>query len=346
MGSHPKAGSRENWRRVRLIGTGVWLLSFFLLLAGVVVIIKSADLLVDGAVGLSRRFGVSELVVGLTVCAFGTSAPELFVNGAASLADRDALVLGNVLGSNIFNTLLVLGVGSLIFPLRVTRSTLRWELPIGLLALGVFLGLANDAWFGSAKSVLSRGDGLVLLTGFALFIGYVFTLGGGSNTEDVESTTTTGKSAIYVAIGLVGLPVAAHLVVQGATGVALAAGLSEEMVGLTIVSAGTSFPELAATSAAAWRRRPDLAVGNVVGSNIFNLLLVLGVSSSLAPIDHLAALNADGLVFAAASAVVLLSVWWRGCLSRVTGATLVTGFLAYLAFLSARDGILFDLPKF
>ncbi|MBT3220751.1 MAG: calcium/sodium antiporter [Proteobacteria bacterium] len=300
---------------------------------------KAADLLVDGAVGLSRRFAIPELVVGLTLCAFGTSAPELFVNGSAALAGRNALVLGNVLGSNVFNTLLVLGIGSLIFPLRVRRSTLRWELPFGVLACLVFLILANDAWFGANASILSRWDGLFLLGCFGVFLAYImlFTFEDLPSTGEEEGAVSATRCVVYVCLGLIGLPLAAQLVLAGALGMTISLGISEELVGLTLVSAGTSLPELAATAAAAWRKRADLAVGNVVGSNIFNLLLVLGASSLLSPVESVVELNTDGCIFVIACVAVVGFVAIQGLLSRGAGAILLTGFVAYLAFLSLRE---------
>jgi cation:H+ antiporter len=314
----------------------VW--ELLVLAGGFALLLKAADLLVDGATGLSRRFGVPELVVGLTICAFGTSAPELFVNGAAALKGRDALVLGNVLGSNVFNTLLVLGVGGLIRPLAAKASETRKELLYGALAALGLLALAADG-------DISRWDGLALLGGFGLFLRHTLTL----EDEDQAPPEYGGswlREAGRLGAGLVGLPIGAHLVVTAATGIAARFGLSESLIGLTIVSAGTSLPELAATGVAAWRGRADLAVGNVLGSNLFNLLLVLGVSSVLRPLAWPAAMAADVLVFLAASGLVAAAVLRPGrpVLSRGFAAALVGGFIAYLGFLGAREQALVGGP--
>ena len=313
--------------------------NLILLTAGFAVLVLAADWLVDGASGISRRFGVPELVVGLTVLAFGTSAPELFVNGAASLGGQDALVLGNVLGSNVFNTLLVLGVGAVIAPLAARASETRRALRFGLLAALGLLALANDAWFFEGQtSQLTRGDGLILLAGFVLFLRHTLELrieGGAPPQPGGSPLRDVGR----LAAGLIGLPLGAHLVVVSATALAETWGLSQSLIGLTIVSVGTSLPELAATAAAAWRGRADLAVGNVLGSNLFNLLLVLGASSALSPITYDPALNADALVFVAASALVGLAVARRGRITRAAGAALIAGFVGYLAFLGVREAV-------
>ncbi|MEZ4316181.1 MAG: sodium:calcium antiporter [Myxococcota bacterium] len=309
---------------------------FILTVVGLIAIAWFADLLVEGAVALSRRHGVPELVVGLTLCAFGTSAPELFVNAAAALEGRHALVEANVLGSNVFNTLVVLGVGALVTPLAVARSTRSIELPAQGVVMALFLLLANDAWLGHGASVVSRWDALVLLGGFVVFVVYAFTLDGTAGPDDDEVPLTSGWAKIYVLAGLFGLPLAAELVVHGASGLALLAGVSEKAVGLTLVSAGTSLPELAATAAAAWKGRADLAVGNVVGSNLFNVLLVLGVSALLRPIEHVPALSVDALFFVGCTGGVWLACQ-RGTLGRRVGLGLLATFGAYLLFLFGRE---------
>ncbi len=309
------------------------------LIVGFVLLVKAADLLVDGASSLARRLAIPEFVVGLTLCAFGTSAPELFVNGVGSLRGQDALVLGNVLGSNVFNMLLVLGVGGVICPLAVRSSTFRQQLPYSVLATGVFLALANDAWFFEGQpSVLSRLDGLVLLAGFAVFLSHALSLDNEAS-EDGVCEGSLGRSMVWTAAGLVGLPAGAHLVVVSATGLASALGLSEALIGLTVLSVGTSLPELAATAMAARKGNVDLAVGNVVGSNLFNLLLVLGVSSAIDPIAHHAPLNVDALVFVAACVVVFAAViaQKRRELTRPAGGLLVACFVAYVGFLGVRE---------
>ena len=309
------------------------------LVLGFVLLVKGADLLVEGGSSLSRRLAIPEFVVGLTVLAFGTSAPELVVNSVASLRGQDAMVLGNVLGSNVFNTLLVLGVGSVICPLAVRSPTIRKELPCSILATLVFLFLANDGWFfAGQRSVLSRLDGLVLLGGFVVFLAHALSLAGEAQ-EARPAERTLGRSLLLLLAGAIGLPVGAHLVVVSATALATTLGLSEAVIGLTVLSVGTSLPELAATVVAARRGRVDLAVGNVVGSNLFNLLLVLGVSSQIHPLQHQIPFNTDAFVFIGACALVLAAVAGRArpTLSRRVGLILVACFAGYLVFLGVRE---------
>jgi cation:H+ antiporter len=289
------------------------MLAYVLIPVGFVLVIKGADTFVSAASALARRFGISNLVIGLTVVAFGTSLPELAVNVTASMQGNAGITIGNVLGSNIANILLILGVAGLIFPLAVTRGTVWKEIPLSLLAVIVVGILANDRFIdGAAASVLTRIDGLVLLCFFAIFLYY-----SASIARDVPGTASTlpeetlgiRRIVVMMAAGFTALVLGSKWVVDGAVRMATALGVSEAVVGLTIVAVGTSLPELATSAAAAYRRNPDIAVGNVVGSNIFNVFFILGASSVIRPIPFPAHGNVDIGVLAVASLLLFLAMF-------------------------------------
>ena len=277
------------------------LISIVLLVVGFVFLAKGGDLLVEGASSIARHFNVSDLVIGLTIVSLGTSAPELLVNIIASVGGSSGIALGNVFGSNICNTLLILGVAGIIAPISVQRATVWKEIPFSLFIVVVLGLLLNDAFFGnSAVNGLSRGDGLILLVLFGLFMYYVFTLSSSEEATEEEGAIAhmgLGKSTLFIVLGLVGLVAGGNLVVTGAVDIARSFGVSEALIGLTIVAIGTSLPELFASAMAAYRGKSDIAIGNVVGSNIFNVLFVLGISSVIKTIPYPSFMNLDlGLV--------------------------------------------------
>lgn len=264
------------------------ILSFVLLLLGFVVLVYGADKLVDAASGLAANYGIPNIVIGLTIVAFGTSAPELVVNVFASISGSSEMVIGNVLGSNIFNVLAILGISSIIYPLTVKSSTTWIEIPLSFLAAIMVLILANDFLLnGGVSNFISFGDGLVLLMFFIVFIVYNITvsMNPGENSDSVEiSKYSTGQAVIWILVGLGGLILGGKLIVDNAVELAVSFGLSERVIGLTIVSIGTSMPELATSIAAVRKKKVDIAIGNVVGSNIFNIFFILGISASILPV--------------------------------------------------------------
>jgi cation:H+ antiporter len=276
---------------------------------GFVFVIKGADLFVSGASSLARRLHVSDLAIGLTVVAFGTSLPELAVNVTASIRGDTGITIGNILGSNIANILLILGVAGVIFPLAVTKGTIWKEIPLSLLAALLVGILANDlAIDGAGPSCLTRIDGLVLLCFFAIFLYYT---AGIARAEGIpaaphQDVQAAWKTAVLMVAGFSGLLLGSTWVVDGAVKLATSLGVRQTVIGLTIVAVGTSLPELATSAAAAYRKNPEIAIGNVVGSNIFNIFFILGVSSLIRPIpfepranvDIGAAIIASGLLFA------------------------------------------------
>jgi len=262
--------------------------SLFITLIGFVLVIKGADFLVDGACALARKLSVSDLVIGLTVVAFGTSLPELAVNVFASVKGSAGIAIGNILGSNIANILLILGVSGLIYPLIVTKGTVWKEIPLSLLAAVLFGILANDKLIDNAQiSALTRIDGLVLLSFFVIFIYYSFTIAQRiKGTEDLlpEKELTARKVTVLIVSGLAILILGGKFVVDGAVRLANAFGVEESTIGLTIVAVGTSLPELATSAVAAYKKNSEIAIGNVVGSNIFNIFFILGISSLIRPL--------------------------------------------------------------
>jgi len=312
-----------------------------ILLLGLVVSIKAADLLVVGASAIASRLGVSSLVVGLTVVAFGTSLPEMVVTMVSGLRNDADLAIANVIGSNIFNVLVVLGIAAMIRPLRVHNSTVVSEIPFSLTATLLVGFLANAALFSAHPALsITRLDGGILIFFFVLFMLYVY-----NSSRERGATQEVGapdkgllRALLSVGAGMVGLYFGGNWIVDGAVGVAQRLGVSDALIGLTIVAAGTSTPELIASSVAAYRNQVDLAVGNVVGSNIFNMLWVLGVTSSLVELPFEVINNTDLVMVISSSAliIIVLAINRNYTISRPYGAVFVALYAAYLAYVVAR----------
>ncbi|HUV62537.1 MAG TPA: calcium/sodium antiporter [Sedimentisphaerales bacterium] len=321
------------------------MLTYVLLIVGFAILIKGANLLVEGASSIARILKVSDLVVGLTIVAFGTSTPELFVNIFAGIKANADIAIGNVVGSNIFNILVILGVSSVIFPLIVTRSTVWIEIPLTL-AAAVLLGLlANDHLLTkSSFQGLSRTDAAILLGCFAVFVYYVLRLAGKNMKEKGNDTSGSAKqyspvrSALMIVAGLVGLFVGSKFVVDGAVVLAAALGVSQSLIALTIVAAGTSLPELATSVVAAYKKNCDIAVGNILGSNIFNTFLILGISASIRPIPLQPKSNIDIGVGVLAALILFVAMFSgkKGVLDRWEGLLFVGLYMIYVGFLIAQ----------
>lgn len=283
-----------------------------LLLVGFVALIWGAGRLVEGASTLARRFAVSELVIGLTVVALGTSLPEFVVNLVASFRGHGAILYGNVIGSNLVNLLAILGLSGIIFPLAIQYSTAWREVPMSLLATVLFFVLVNDR----IDPQLSRIDGVLLLIGFLLFIGYIFfsMKQRRAPTADAVHPTTMpplAKSVLQVLLGLVLLVVGGELVVSNAVSMATAWGMSHSLIGLTIIATGTSLPELATSIVAAWKKSSDIAIGNIIGSNIFNFCFVAGSVALVQPVPYDKAFNSSLLLLGAAT-IFLFAAFFIG----------------------------------
>lgn len=320
--------------------------TYILFVIGFVVLIKGADLLVDGSSALAKRLGVSALVIGLTIVAFGTSTPELVVNILASMQGNTDIAIGNVLGSNIVNILLILGVSAILYPLRVQKGTVWKEIPFALLAVVILSLMANDMYIdGEPSSSLSRIDGFVLISFFIIFLYYIFGLAKNDTVNSNESTNqndtnelTITKSVLMTVFGIVGLVVGGKWIVDGAVVFATNFGLSEALIGLTIVAIGTSLPEMATSVVAAYKKNVDIAVGNVVGSNIFNIFWILGLSSVIKPLPFHPALTFDLLVTVGATLIlfVALFVGRKHTLERWQGIVFVVFYILYIIYLVIR----------
>jgi cation:H+ antiporter len=315
------------------------MLTYVLFIIGLVFLVKGADFLVDGASALARRLRVSTLIIGLTVVAFGTSAPELIVNVYASIQGATEIAIGNILGSNIANTFLILGISAIIYPLVVTKDTVWKQIPLCLLAAVVLGILANDALIDHAgRSVLSRTDGLVLLTFFLVFMYYIFETARKQRNEseatEPERQSLT-KALFIVFLGLIGLSLGAKWIVDGAVKIAETLGTSQALIGLTIVAIGTSLPELATSVMAAYRKNADLAVGNIVGSNIFNIFFILGVSSVIRPLPFEPVTNVAIGVTIISSLLLFIAMFTgkeRNLLERREGIIFVILYVGFIVY--------------
>jgi cation:H+ antiporter len=317
------------------------MLTYVLFFVGFFLLIKGADLLVDGAASIAKRFKISDIAIGLTIVAFGTSAPELIVNIFASVQGSNGLAIGNIFGSNIANTFLILGVAAVIYPITVKRGTVYKEIPFSLLAALVLGALLNDVLFdGASLSVLSRSDGFALIGFFVLFLYYTFGMQRVDDTDGVEKIKRRSLlvSLFFIVIGLVGLTVGGKWIVDGAVIIARQFGLSEAFIGLTVVAIGTSLPELATSAVAAFKKNTDIAIGNVVGSNIFNILWILGLSSIINPLEFAEAQNFD--LFVVLISTVLLFLFTHTTrpnrIDRRGGIMFLLFYVTYIGFLIYR----------
>ncbi|MDD3044119.1 MAG: calcium/sodium antiporter [Candidatus Delongbacteria bacterium] len=311
-----------------------------LLILGFGILVKGADWLVDGASELARKYKISDLAIGLTVVAFGTSAPELVVNVFAAYQGHHDIVFGNIIGSNNFNLFIILGISGLIVPLAVQSSTVWKEIPFSFGAAVLLFILTSEMVF-AGNSVLSRADGIILLVMFALFLYYVYKQLGNDKAQDdlPHKNFTPLKIWSFILIGLIGLVLGGKLVVSSAIVMAEALGVSQKIIGLTIVAAGTSLPELATSVVAAMKKNNDIAVGNIIGSNILNIFLILGVSSLVNPVAYSPAFNMD-LIMLGLGTVFLFTAMFtgiKGKLDRWEAAVLLVMYAAYTVYLVLKE---------
>jgi cation:H+ antiporter len=314
-------------------------LQIFLLLAGLGLVIAGAEWLVGGASSLARKFKIPDLTIGLTVVAFGTSAPEMVVNLFASATDHQDIFFGNILGSNNFNLFIILGIAGVILPLKVQVSTVWKEIPMSLAALVIFYLMVHIPSPGGER-MLGRVDGIILLGLFVLFQYYIY-----RQIKDYRPEVTEHKPSgplyrmiVFIILGLAGLVIGGKLVLDNAVELAKAIGISEKVIGLTIIAAGTSLPELATSVVAAYRKNADIAVGNIVGSNIFNLLLIGGTVSLVSPVRYSSIFDIDFYILGAGTIVLFLNLlaWKKHRLDRWEAALLLLSYVAYTVYLISK----------
>ncbi|MDF1496785.1 MAG: calcium/sodium antiporter [Patescibacteria group bacterium] len=286
-------------------------ITLILLALGFVLLVKGADMLVDGSVELAKRLRISNLLIGLTIVSFGTSLPEMVVNLFASAGGNTELAIANIIGSNIANIFLILGTAALIMPLCVPKGTVWREVPFSLLAIIVLAILANDGLLnGFGVDLISRSDGMVMMLFLVLFMYYIYHVAKNDRKKkfvNIEEGISIPRSLLYLGLGLAGLVVGGNWVVNGAVSVAEALGISTTLIGLTVVAIGTSLPELVTSVVAAYKKNTELAVGNAVGSNIFNILWILGLSAIIRPLPFASSSNFDVLMVVLAT--FLLFTW-------------------------------------
>ncbi len=315
------------------------MINILFLIGGLAAIIIAANFLVDGASALAKRLGVSDLITGLTVVAFGTSAPELTVNIFSALDGSTDLAVGNILGSNIVNILFILGISAIIFPLTVKPSTKWKEIPFALLAIIVFAVLANDMLIDKTdKNIVTRVDGIVLLLFMVVFLVYTFNLASRQKNREIQEPVVKqmklSKSLLFILAGLVGLFFGGKYMVLGAVDIAEKLGMSQRVIGVTIVAIGTSLPELAASLVAAFKKKADIAIGNVVGSNIFNVFFILGTTAIIKPLPFDNALNFDTMVTIFASILLFITTMTIGInkITRTEGIIFVLIYISYVTY--------------
>lgn len=311
---------------------------YIFLVAGFVLLVKSADYLVDGASAIAKKFNISDIVIGLTVVAFGSSLPELFVNVIASAEGSAGVATGNILGSNIANILLILGICGLISPLKVPKGTVVADIPMGILAIIVLAASVNDQFLDHYNySLLSRSDGVVFLGFFAIFFYYSFSLSKRDPLDEIPSNLKERNGIIsgaFIIFGIIGLAAGGELIVRGAVDIAKSFGVSDEIIGLTVIAIGTSLPELAASIVAARKGQSEIAVGNVAGSNIFNIFLVLGLSATIKPLPFSLSNNLDILMVIVANILLLLfmTTGRKRFVDRWEGGSMLVIYIIYLIF--------------
>lgn len=309
------------------------------LIGGLFLILVGANTLTDGAASVAKRFNISSLVIGLTIVAFGTSAPELTVSIASALKGSADMAIGNVVGSNIFNTLMIVGCCAAIVPIGMNKGTLSKEIPLCILASVVLFICGNDVLInGSTENTISGSDGILLLCFFLIFLSYTFAIAHNGNEADEETKIKRmpiWKSVLFIAAGLVGLIYGGQFFVNGASGIARSLGVSESIIGLTLVAGGTSLPELATSVVAALKKNPEMAIGNVIGSNLFNIFFVLGCSATITPLNMKGITNIDlGVMIGACVLLYLFGLFIKKrTITRIEGIVMVLCYVAYMIYL-------------
>lgn len=313
-------------------------MNILILILGFLLLIKGADFFVDGSSSIAKKFKIPPMVIGLTLVAFGTSAPELAVSIDAALALSNGLVFGNVIGSNIANTLLILGLSAAITPISISKKTIFKEMPFLIVSTIAMVVMAMDKLIDNSRNLLSRVDGMILLL---LFVIYFFSMiemivnNKEKDSEEVESMPLL-KSSVLTVFGLIAIVMGADLTVTSAVSIAALFGLSETLIGLTVVAVGTSLPELITSVVAAKKGENDIAIGNIIGSNVFNILLVLGVSASINPIIISSRNYIDLVILIIATVTTMLIMFTGSKISKWEGRLMYLAYFGYIAYLVLR----------
>ena len=321
-----------------MIGSSIWL-QVLLLVGGLVLIVKGADWLVDGASGIARRFGLSEFVIGLTIVGMGTSAPEMVVSFIGAIQGNADISIGNVVGSNIMNTLLILGLTALILPMAVTPSNKKRDIPVNVLITVILIVLGMKYTItGLGTNGLSRVDGGILLAIFIVYMWSCFVNGQVEKEETPAKQRSIWLCLLMIAGGLAGLIIGGNLFVDNATELARAMGVSDKFIAITILAGGTSMPELATCVVAAAKKKGQLALGNIIGSNVFNILLILGGSALINPLsfDNITHVDLGVLLVSALALVTALFIGKKDKIDRLDGSLFLLIWAAYMAYLITK----------
>ena len=317
-------------------------MSYVLLVIGFIILIKGADFFVDGASSIAKIAKMPTLLIGLTIVAFGTSAPEAAVSINAALKGSNDIAIGNVIGSNIFNLLVAVGISAMIRPIKVQKTTIIKEYPLSMYSVALLIILSLDNLFaGNDANLLTRGDGLILLLGFGVFMFYLIEMAVLSKEADDEVEEIVklplSKSIIFSLLGLIGIVFGGDIVVKSATNIALQLGMSQTLVGLTIVAVGTSLPELVTSVTAARKGESDIAIGNIIGSGLFNIFLVLGISATIHPIAVSSKLIFDFIILAIVTVISHVFAYSKKEVDKKEGFALTAMYIAYMVYIIIRN---------
>lgn len=305
-----------------------FLVAILLLVVGFVMLIKGADWFVDGAAGIAARFGIPQLVIGLTIVAMGTSAPEAAVSITAALSGNAGITIGNVIGSNILNILIILGLTAVITTVAVQKSTVKWEMPFMHIITVVLVAL------GMTGGKIVFWEGIILWALFLVYLGYLFRMAKNGNAdEEIEEILPLWKQLLMLAVGVVCIVYGSDLTVDNATIIAEALGMDDRLIGLTIVALGTSLPEMVTSVTAARKGKADIAIGNIVGSNVFNILFVVGTTALITPVAFNANFLIDGIVALAAGLLLWFGVMHDHKLKRPAGIIMLAAYGVYFVHL-------------
>ncbi len=309
------------------------ILTIILLLVGFVFLIKGADFFVDGASDLATKLKIPAMIIGLTIVAFGTSAPEAAVSVSSALTGSNAIAVSNVIGSNIFNLLAVIGVTAIIYKINITKESLRQDFPV---LLGSSLLLLLFIFTGSQ---ISRIEGIILLVLIIVYITYLILKSKKESSNMPVGTVhlTTGRIVVYIVAGIAGIILGGNLVVESAKDIALSIGMSETLVGLTIVSIGTSLPELITSVTAAYNKKTDIAIGNAIGSNIFNVLFILGLTDTISPITTTGIMFTDTVIMIVITIITYILAYDKYDFNKKDGMILVGLFIVYMIYIILRN---------